>query len=159
MSHPETIARTDDGLALTDLELVAKNDELGTEELCLDCFSYVFWHLKREPWAAPREVWTPGGVRYLTCYPDEGWAQPRTFLLSHGYVLVDIPQVDDVVGYRHGADWLQFFPHWGIVAADGMIKSKFGHTNVYKHRLRQVPLEYGDAIEFFRKTEGGADRT
>jgi hypothetical protein len=111
------------------------------------CGHFAFGEQKGEQWAAP-------GVEL----PHEIWLETIPFLRERGYQIVDKPTAGDIAAYTHAPpDFIKEdrgkFYHFGVVEPDGRILSKFTQGPVVKHPVDTVPVSYGRAVYFMRKSD------
>lgn len=115
-----------------------------------DCGVYANYHMhnkKRIPALFPSQ---PQPQQAPTFDKYESFIEE---LLSMGYEPVKEPKPGDlVVYYQQPHPEAPLRPvHYGIFVGQGNVRSKWGVESVFTHKLCDVPLEFGDTFEFFRK--------
>lgn len=134
-------------------------DPNWSDDIC--CAEYTFGLRLGEPWAQDK-------------MPQIFWDDGLEFLLRNGYVLVEEPEIGDIVGYAV-TSLIERYPnddpisalsrayheslhrnppyleHFGILTEGGKVISKFGTGHVYLHDVDKVPSHFGSEIYFFRK--------
>jgi hypothetical protein len=67
---------------------------------------------------------------------------------------VKLPEEGDFAIYISGSSRFGLeFEHIGTITAEGKVRSKWGRGNIYLHSIGSVPVEYGETVRFFRKSE------
>jgi hypothetical protein len=123
---------------------------LGPCSLQLDydmtCVPYVFGKLLHETWCPPYQKLTNQSTGALHNTLD--------YLSSKGYSVVMNPKAGDVVAYllqpEPNLDFVT--KHFGLLQADGSVRSKFRLAPALEHPLGAVPKKYGEFVLYFRKT-------
>lgn len=124
---------------------------------------YVFGTVMGEPWASTE-----------TGLPKEFWRDTTGFLAERGYFEISgKPKPGDIVGYAleslaplypTSAEVVwdmerirsrPFYEHFGILAEDNRVVSKFTVGPVYSHEMDQVPTHWGETVYFLRKFSAG----
>ena len=62
-------------------------------------------------------------------------------------------QVKDVIAFADDCNFLHFAVVFktGKTVNDIIVRSKFGHLNIYEHKLIDTPINFGDRFIIFRK--------
>ena len=81
-------------------------------------------------------------------------AGPEKFLEALGYSAGNEFVTGAFVAYcdtieHHGKTIVRTYRHYGIVAPDQLVISKWDHGHIYKHPLNAVPARFGDHVVVF----------
>ena len=134
-------------LEATDMATLKPYD-LGKQFATPDtCLQFTFGDMKQEDWAVDQKP-----ISTII------WDQSQRILHDHGYDIVDEPQAGDVVAYTDvKAELMERgqgrFNHFGILAPDGTVVSRFGRVLTVRHDMEQVPSIYGDSVYFLRNSQ------
>ena len=128
-------------LTPSDFKILGKQDFVGHTNPTVTCLAWAMYQQHMQQLFEP--------ILDLSEWPEKLLSSPQTYLPSIGFTEVAEPRTGDLIVYY--SSQISSSEHFGVIADDMQVYSKWGETQIFKHPVTTVPTYYGDCYFFFRK--------